>query len=87
MLKIQRSADGEVVFTVMGQLNAHNIGELSALLAQEKAGTALVLDLADLMGVDRQTVSFLREWRARGIALRHCPDYLRTWIESGADVP
>ncbi len=87
MLKIQRSANGEVVFTVIGQLNAQNIGELSALLAQEKAGPALVLDLTDLVGVDRQTVSFLRSCRAQGITLRHCPEYLGTWIENGTDAP
>ncbi len=33
MLKIQRTANGDVVFTVSGRLEAHNVGELSALLA------------------------------------------------------
>ena len=41
MLKIQRTANGDIVFTVSGRLEAHNVGELSALLAAEQdAGLA-----------------------------------------------
>jgi hypothetical protein len=83
MFKIQRVANGEVVLAVIGRLQADNLGELSALLAQEPAGQALALDLKDLVLVDRRAVRFLQECKARGVALRNCPGYIRLWIASG----
>ena len=80
MLKIRRSTNGEVVFTVSGRLEACNVGELSALLAVEPAGKALVLDLTDLMLVDRETVHFLQGCEEDNIVLRNCPPYIRAWM-------
>ena len=36
MLKIQRQANGDVVLTVSGRLEADNVSELAALLAAER---------------------------------------------------
>jgi anti-anti-sigma regulatory factor len=80
MLKIQRSANGEVVFTVSGRLDADNVAELSTLLAEEPTGRALVLDLKDVVLVDRDVIRFLRARESDGIALRNCPPYIREWI-------
>ena len=80
MLKIQRSANGDVVFTVSGRLEADNVSELSALLAAEPAGRTVVLDLKDVVLVDRDVVQFLRTHERNGIALRNCPPYIREWI-------
>ena len=81
MLKIQRNADGDVVLTLSGRLVVDNASELSALLAAEPAGRALVLDLKDLVLVDRETVSFLRACEGDGVTLRNCPPYIRAWID------
>ena len=80
MLKIQRKANGDVVLTLSGRLGADNVSELSALLAAEPAGSSLVLDLQDLVLVDRDMVRFLRDCESGGIALRNCPPYIRSWI-------
>ena len=80
MLKIQRTADRDVVFTVSGRLDADNVGELSALLADEPAGRPLVLDLKDLVLVDRDAVRFLQVCEGDGIVLRNCPPYIRAWM-------
>ena len=56
MLKIQRKANGDVVFTVSGRLEADNVSELSALLAAEPDGRTRVLDLKDLVLVDGDAV-------------------------------
>jgi anti-anti-sigma regulatory factor len=80
MLKIQRKANGDVVLTVSGRLVADNVSELSAMLAAEPAGRALVLDLKDVVLVDREIVRFLRACERDGIALRNCPPYIRQWI-------
>ena len=80
MLKIQRKADRDVVFTVSGRLEADNMGELSTLLAAEPEGRVRVLDLTDLVLVDRDAVRFLRARDRDGIVLRNCPPYIREWM-------
>ena len=81
MLKIQRNGNGEIVFTLSGRLGTDNVTELSALLAAEHAGRLLVLDLKDVVLVDREIVRFLRTREGVGVALRNCPPYIREWID------
>ena len=52
MLKITRTANGEVVFKLTGRMNAQNIAELRALFTAEARGRPIVLDLNDLKLVD-----------------------------------
>jgi len=80
MLRIERRANGDVVFRVSGRLIADNVRELAAVLAAEAAGLTLVLDLKDVVLVDRDVVRFLRAREGNGIALRNCPPYIREWI-------
>jgi len=80
MLRIQRTANGDVVFTVSGRLDAHNIGELSAVLAAEQGGRTRVLDLKDVVFVDGDVGRFLRACINHSIELRNCPSYIRAWI-------
>lgn len=87
MLKIQRHANEGVVFTVIGRLGADHVSELSALLAAEPAGRTVVLDLKDVVLVDRDIVRFLRAREGDGIALRNCPAYIREWIARDAEQP
>jgi hypothetical protein len=84
MLKIQRMANGEVVFALSGRLEADHLGELSVLLALESSGQPIALELHDLVLVDRGAVDFLRSCQSKGIALRNCPTYIRIWM-AGAD--
>jgi len=80
MLKIQRTSNADVVFTVSGRLDAGNIGELSDLLAAEPRGRTRVLDLKDVVLVDGDVVRFLSTCEADSIVLRNCPPYIRAWI-------
>jgi anti-anti-sigma regulatory factor len=80
MLKIQRIANGEVVFTVSGRIDSENVDELKALFASEAKGRGIVLDLKDLTLVDRDTVRFLERCEADSIKLKNCPAYIREWI-------
>jgi len=80
MLKVQRTADRDVVFTVSGRLDAENVAQVSALLAAEPAERPVVLDLKDLVLVDRDAVRFLRLCDGNGIVLRNCPPYIRAWM-------
>jgi hypothetical protein len=72
---------------VSGRLEAHNIGVLSALIAAEPAGRALVLNLKDLVLVDRDAVRFLRACEADTIVLRNCPPYVRAWMAREGEQP
>jgi len=87
MLKIQRTANSDVVFTVSGRLEAHNICELSTLLAAEQGGRTRVLDLKDLVLVDGDAVRFLRTCEADGIVIRNCPPYIRAWMVREGEQP
>jgi len=80
MLKIQRAANGQVVFTVSGRMDAENVDELRALFASEAKGRRIVLDLKDLTLVDRDAVRFLEHCEADSIELKNCPAYIREWI-------
>jgi hypothetical protein len=84
MLRIQRATDGTItVLTVSGRLEAENIGELRQSLDLLPEGAAVALDLADLVLADREAIRFLGDREASGqIALRHCPPYIRIWLEN-----
>jgi hypothetical protein len=87
MLKIQRTANGYVIFAVSGRLETHSLRELADLLAREPSARAVRLELRDLVLVDRDAVGFLRTCEAKGIELRNCPRYIRTWMASDGDCP
>ena len=87
MLRIERRGNGEVVFTVSGRLGADNVTEISTLLTAEPTDRQLVLDLKDVVLVDRDIVRFLRASENDGIELRNCPPYVRVWIDRERDQP
>ena len=53
MLKIQRSTNRKVVFTLSGRIEAEDVKKLQQLLALETAGQRLVLDLRDVTLVNQ----------------------------------
>ena len=85
MLKIQKSSNGEVTFTVSGRMNAEHVDEVKTLLKSEAAAWQIVLDLEDLTLVDRDAVSFLKSCEVEGIELKNCPAYIREWITKERD--
>jgi hypothetical protein len=87
MLKIQRTANGYVVFAVSGRLEIESLRELSELLARESTARAVTLDLEDLVLVDRDAVRFLRACADHGIELRNCPQYIQTWMACDREGP
>ena len=85
MLKIQRKANGKVIFTLSGRIEAEDIDELCRLLESEGTSRHIALDLKDVTLVDRDAVKFLADREIGGLQLENCPGYLREWIgrESG----
>ena len=80
MLKITRVANEELVIKLSGRMGAENLGELEKLISAEADGRRIVLDLKDLMLVDRDAVRFLEQCEADSIKLKNCPAYIREWI-------
>ena len=80
MLRIQSTVNGESLFTVSGRMNSANLVELKNLIDAETAARPIALDLKELMLVDRDAVTFLKQCESKGIELRHCSAYIREWI-------
>ena len=80
MLRIRRSANGEVVFTLSGQMDEEDIVQLETLIRSEANGLPIVLDLRDLILVGRDAVRFLERCEADSITLKNCAGYVREWI-------
>ena len=81
MLKIDRSANGEIVFTLSGRIEAEDIKQLQQLFASEAPGKQLVLNLKDVTLVNQDAIQFLDRCEADSIMLENCPAYIRQWID------
>jgi hypothetical protein len=79
MLKVSRAGNRQVMFTLVGRMDSENVAEMKRLFASEK-GRRIVLDLKDLMLVDRDAVRFLERCEGDSIKLKNCPAYIREWI-------
>lgn len=80
MLKIERTANGEVIFKLIGRMGEENVNELEHLISAETSRRRVVLDLKDLRLVDQEVVSFFRRCEADSVQLKNCPSYIREWI-------
>jgi len=80
MLRIQRSANGHVVFALSGRIEVEDLAELERLFLLENTNRHLVLDLEDVTLVARDAVEFLARCEAENIILKNCPAYIREWI-------
>jgi hypothetical protein len=80
MLRIRRTENGEVVFTLSGQFHQEHIAELEALIAAEVKDRQIILDLKDMTLTGQDGIAFLAQCEAAGITLANCDPYVREWI-------
>ena len=80
MLRIRRSADGEVLYTLSGEIDQEDIAGLETLIKSEDNGLGIVLDLRNLTLVGRDAIGFLERCEAHGVTLTNCSGYVREWI-------
>ena len=80
MLRIQRTANGEVVFTLSGRIGKEHVPELEALIAAEGKDRPIILDLKDMTLTGQDGINFLAQCEAAGIGLANCDPYVREWI-------
>ena len=81
MLRIERSANGQVVFTLSGRMQTQDIEQVQQLLVVEAPGQRLMFNLRDVTLVNQDAVTFLARCEANGIKLESCPLYIRNWID------
>jgi len=81
MLRIQRAANGNVVFSLSGRIEPQDIDELRRLFGLEPSAVHIVLNLKALVLVDGDGVQFLAGCEAGGMTLENCPAYVRKWID------
>ena len=80
VLKIRRSANGDVVFTLSGRLGTEHIADLEDVISAEESGLPVILDLKDMTLAGQDGVAFLARVETAGITLANCPAYVREWI-------
>jgi hypothetical protein len=80
MLRIDRTENGEVVFTLSGQIHEEHIAELEALIGAEVKDRRIILDLKDMTLTGQDGIAFLARCEAAGIALANCDPYVHEWI-------
>ena len=81
MLRIERSANGQVEFTLSGRMQSEDIEQFQQLLDVETPGQPLMFNLRDVTLVNQDAVRFLAECEAKGIKLESCPLHIRNWID------
>ena len=81
MLRIERTANGQVVFTLSGRMQTQDIDQFQQLLIVETPGQQLMFNLRDVTLVNQDVVTFLAECEAKGIKLESCPLHIRNWID------
>jgi len=86
MMKIKRSANGKIIFTLSGRIETQDVAELQRLLALETVDRPVAMDLRDVTLVGRDAVKYLACCEADGIKLENCPTYIREWIRKEQDV-
>jgi hypothetical protein len=80
MLRIYRKENGEVVFTLSGQIGQEHVAELEALIAADRKDRRITLDLKDMTLTGEDGIAFLARCEAAGIVLANCDPYVREWI-------
>jgi anti-anti-sigma regulatory factor len=80
MLRIHRTANGEVIFMLSGRIDQEHVPELEALIAAEGKDRRIILDLKDMTLTGQDGINFLAECEAADIGLTNCDPYVREWI-------
>jgi hypothetical protein len=81
VLKIESMSDGpDTVLRLSGRIESEDVQNLKAQM--DGRIHRIVLDLEQIRLVDLDAVHFLAVCEAKGIELRHCPQYVRQWIVS-----
>jgi len=72
------NAENLVLLFISGRITGEHVDMLRGVLEQESDG--LVIDLKNVLLVDREAVKLLALSETNGTELRNCPPYIREWV-------
>jgi hypothetical protein len=72
------SAENLVVLFISGRITGEHVEVLQGVLDQESG--SFVIDLKNVLLVDREAVKLLALSETNGTELRNCPPYIREWV-------
>ena len=72
------TAENLVVLFISGRITGEHVDIVRGVLEQESGG--FVIDLKNVLLVDREAVKLLALNETSGTELRNCPPYIREWV-------
>ena len=77
--RIERIARGNhVILRISGSIQAEHVKTLKELITREQE--EMVIDLKNVLLVNRDAVKLLALSESNGATLRNCPAYIREWV-------
>ena len=84
--RIETAARGRLtVFALSGRIEKQAVKELSKLFEGQTGRGDIVLDLKDVVVIDREAMRFFADCEADGVQLENCTPYIREWMEREKD--
>ena len=84
--RIETAARGRLtVFALSGHIEKQAVKELSKLFEGPTGWGDIVLDLKDVVVIDREAMRFFAGCEADGVQLENCTPYIREWMEREKD--
>ena len=84
--RIETAARGRfTVFILSGWIEKQAIAEMRRLFELQADCHDIVLDLKDVVMVDRDVMRFLIRCETDGVKLENCTPYIREWMEREKD--
>jgi anti-anti-sigma regulatory factor len=84
-LRIDTTREGpRVAIHLAGRIRGENLDELRRQISAEDP-SVVVLDLEEVTLVDLEVVRFLKDADEAGVELRHCPPFIRAWMDGERD--
>lgn len=80
-LKIEKSSRaGRTTIRLIGSFESEQLVELKEQFRLVASEAKIVLDLKEVTLVDRDVVRFFAAYKARGVTLVNCAQYIRDWM-------
>ena len=84
--RIETAARGRLtVFALSGRIENEAVKELNKLFEGQTGRGDIVLDLKDVVVIDREAMRFFARCEADGVQLENCTPYIREWMEREKD--
>ena len=70
--------EGRTMLCISGRITEESGNTLRSLLEPEEG--VVIVDLKDVLIVDRETIKLLAVCESNGVELRNCSGYIREWV-------